>query len=89
MVAEVESVEGTLSNSVNLAHAIGYCFEKADELKMPCVINLSMGFNGGGHDGNMVMEWIIDALARKSGRAVVIAAGNENSRTRPSTCEAA
>jgi subtilisin family serine protease len=79
MVAEVESVEGTLSNSVNLAHAIAYCFEKADELKMPCVINLSMGFNGGGHDGNMVMEWIIDALTRKSGRAVVVAAGNENS----------
>ena len=36
---------------------------------MPCVINLSMGFNGGGHDGNTVMKWIIDALSRKSGRA--------------------
>ena len=45
---------------------------------MPCVVNLSMGFNGGGHDGDMVIEWIIDALVRKSGRAVVIAAGNEN-----------
>lgn len=79
ILAEIDSGEGTLSNSVNLAHAIAYCFEKADELKMPCVINLSMGFNGGGHDGNTVMEWIIDALSRKSGRAVVIAAGNENS----------
>ena len=41
----------TLSNSVNLAHAIAYCFEKAEQLNMPCVVNLSMGFNGGGHDG--------------------------------------
>jgi subtilisin family serine protease len=41
-------------------------------------VNLSMGFNGGGHDGNMAVEWIIDALLRKSGRAVVIAAGNEH-----------
>ena len=52
---------------------------------MPCVINLSMGFNGGGHDGNMVIEWIIDALMRKSGRAIVIAAGNENGPDKAST----
>jgi subtilisin family serine protease len=70
--------EGTLSNSVNLAHAIAYCFEKAEELKKPCVVNLSMGFNGGGHDGNTAVEWIIDALLQKSGRAVVAAAGNED-----------
>ncbi|MFZ0850688.1 MAG: S8 family peptidase [Hyphomicrobiaceae bacterium] len=78
VLAGVESAGGTLANSVNLAHAIAYCFEKAEQLNMPCVVNLSMGFNGGGHDGDMVIEWIIDALVRKSGRAVVIAAGNEN-----------
>jgi len=78
ILAGIDSPEGTLANSINLAHAIAYCFEKADQLKMPCVVNLSMGFNGGGHDGDMVVEWIIDALVRKSGRAVVIAAGNEN-----------
>src|SRR5258705_3310589 len=46
ILAQVEDPRGTLGNSVNLAHAIAYCFEKADELNMPCVINLSMGFNG-------------------------------------------
>jgi subtilisin family serine protease len=78
VLAQVEDPRGTLGNSVNLAHAIAYCFEKADELNMPCVINLSMGFNGGGHDGNLAVEWIIDSLLAKSGRAVVFAAGNEH-----------
>jgi subtilisin family serine protease len=80
ILRQVSSRRGTLANSINLAHAIAYCFEKADELKMPCVVNLSMGFNGGGHDGNMAVEWIIDALLQKAGRAVVAAAGNEDER---------
>ena len=78
VLAQVEDPRGTLGNSVNLAHAIAYCFEKAEELNMPCVVNLSMGFNGGGHDGNLAVEWIIDSLLAKSGRAVVFAAGNEH-----------
>jgi subtilisin family serine protease len=77
-VSQVGAPAGTLANSVNLIHAITYCFEKADELRMPCVVNLSMGFNGGGHDGNTEVEWAIDALLQRPGRAVVIAAGNEN-----------
>lgn len=77
ILQQVKSRSGTLANSIHLAHAIAYCFEKADELNMPCVVNLSMGFNGGGHDGNMVVEWIIDALLQKPGRAVVGVAGNE------------
>lgn len=78
MLEQVGTPRGTLANSVNLAHAVAYCFEKADALNMPCVVNLSMGFNGGGHDGDMAVEWIIDALLQKSGRAVVISAGNED-----------
>jgi subtilisin family serine protease len=78
ILEQVNDPRGTLGNSVNLAHAIAYCFEKAEELKMPCVVNLSMGFNGGGHDGNLAVEWIIDSLLSKAGRAVVFAAGNEH-----------
>jgi subtilisin family serine protease len=74
--------EGTLANSIELIHAIAYCFEKADALNMPCVVNLSMGFNGGGHDGNTAVEAIIDALLATPGRAVVIAAGNENAESK-------
>jgi subtilisin family serine protease len=78
IIDQVGNPQGTLANSVNLAHAVAYCFEKAEQLNKPCVVNLSLGFNGGGHDGNMAVEWIIDALLYKSGRAVVIAAGNEH-----------
>ena len=78
VLAQVGAAGGTIANSVKLAHGIAYCFEKADELGMPCVVNLSLGFNGGGHDGNMAVEWIIDGLLRKPGRAVVVAAGNED-----------
>jgi subtilisin family serine protease len=77
IVGQVEG-EGTLASSVQLAHAIAYCFEKAEELGKPCVVNLSMGFNGGGHDGDSAVEWIIDALLERPGRAVVAAAGNED-----------
>ena len=83
IIKQVNAPRGTLANSVKIAHGVAYCFEKADELGMPCVVNLSLGCNGGGHDGNMALEWIIDALLRKSGRAVVIAAGNEDGAKRP------
>jgi subtilisin family serine protease len=88
MLTGVAGEVGTLANSVNLAHAIAYCFEMAEKMGKPCVVNLSMGFNGGGHDGKMVVERIIDALLlgpvaqRQSqpGRAVVVSAGNENTK---------
>jgi len=83
IIKQVSAPRGTLANSVKIAHGVAYCFEKADELGMPCVVNLSLGCNGGGHDGNMALEWIIDALLQKSGRAVVIAAGNEDGAKRP------
>ena len=78
VVSQVGAAKGTLANSVSIAHGVAYCFEQADKLGMPCVVNLSLGCNGGGHDGNMALEWIIDALLEKSGRAVVIAAGNDD-----------
>jgi subtilisin family serine protease len=78
VILNAQAPQGTLGNSVNLAHAIAYCFEKADQMGMPCVVNLSVGFNGGGHDGNLAVEWIIDTLLKKPGRAVVFAAGNEH-----------
>lgn len=78
IVDQVSQPLGSLANSINLAHAIAYCFERAASLRMPCVVNLSMGFHGGGHDGNMIVECIIDELLAQQGRAVVIAAGNEH-----------
>lgn len=77
ILEEVEARGTSLADSVQLAEAIAYCFEKAGD--RPCVVNLSMGFNGGGHDGHSPIEEIIDALLEdKARRAVVIAAGNQH-----------
>jgi subtilisin family serine protease len=78
IIKQLNAPRGTFANSLNIAHGVAYCFEKADELGMPCVVNLSLGANGGGHDGDMALEWIIDALLERHGRAVVVAVGNED-----------
>ena len=80
----VASAGTTLVDSGRVAEGIAYCFHKADEIakqlerSVPCVVNLSMGFNGGSHDGETMLERVIDALVRQQrGRAVVVGAGNE------------
>jgi subtilisin family serine protease len=73
----------SLGNSADLAEAIAYCYRKADALgdqlgqRVPCVVNLSMGFNGGSHDGESLVERVIDTMLEGKGRALVVAAGNE------------
>lgn len=70
---------GTLNqafgDSVQLLEAVRYIFDTAGE--RPCVVNLSLGTNGGPHDGTSLVEQGLDALmAEKPNRAVVIAASN-------------
>lgn len=67
----------SFGDSVQLAEAIKFIFAFAEERKQPCVINLSMGTNGGPHDGTTLVEKWIDCLVSKArNRAVVIAAAN-------------
>ena len=68
----------TFTDSVHVAEAVTYCFEKADELDLPCVINMSLGQNGGSHDGESIVERAIDRLLEQPGRAMIVAAGNEH-----------
>jgi subtilisin family serine protease len=68
----------TFTDSVNVSEAIAYIFEKADELGRPCVINMSLGQNGGSHDGESLVERAIDRLLEAPGRAFVVAGGNEH-----------
>lgn len=64
-------------DSVNLIEAIRYIFDQAG--KKPCVINISLGTNGGPHDGSTLVEKAIDGmLQEKPNRAVVIAASNSH-----------
>ncbi len=64
------------SNSIILG--IDYILQIAAQQNKEVVINLSLGGHGGSHDGTSAMESHIDSvLSGSTGRAVVIAAGNE------------
>lgn len=69
---------GGFGDSVHLAEAIAYIFEKAANLGRPASVNLSMGTNSGPHDGTTLVEEWIDRLLMESGRAVTLALGNEH-----------
>lgn len=72
------NIIGGFGDSVNLAEAVKYIFEKASSLNKPAVINMSMGTNYGPHDGTTLVEQWIDRLLGQPGRAVVMALGNEH-----------
>jgi subtilisin family serine protease len=70
-----EVVGSNFGGSVQLLEAIQFVFEQAGN--RPCVINLSLGTNGGPHDGSSLVEQGIDAIVTaQPNRAVVIAASN-------------
>lgn len=65
-------------SSDHVIDAMDYIFAQADLLGLPAVINLSLGTQMGAHDGTDPMEEAIDSYVTAStGRAVVVAAGNE------------
>jgi subtilisin family serine protease len=65
----------SFGDSVRLLEALKYIFTQAGN--QPCVVNISLGTNGGPHDGSTLVEQGIDSLLRAaSNRAVVIAAAN-------------
>ncbi len=68
-------VGSSFGDSVRLLEALKYIFDKAAD--QPCVINVSLGTNGGPHDGSTLVEEGIDRLIReKPNRMVTIAASN-------------
>ena len=70
-----EVVGSSFGDSTQLLEAVKYIFDKAGS--RPCVINISLGTNGGPHDGSTLVEQGIDSMiAAASARAVTIAASN-------------
>ncbi len=70
-----QAVGSSFGDSVQLLEAVRFIFDFADST--PAVINLSLGTNGGPHDGSSLVEQGIDAMVTEaSNRAVVIAASN-------------
>lgn len=72
----IERRRTTFSDTSRIVHAVEYLLHLADEMKVPLVVNISLGTNGGAHDGsNGVSRWL-DAYLAAPGRAICIAAGN-------------
>jgi subtilisin family serine protease len=70
-----EVASSTFGDSVHLAEAVRFIFDRAG--KTPCVVNLSLGTNGGPHDGTTLAEQAFDALVgSEPNRAIVLAASN-------------
>ena len=69
------AIDRFFGDSVQLLEAVRFIFDFAGDT--PCVVNLSLGTNGGPHDGSSLVEQGLDALVNeKPNRAVVIAASN-------------
>jgi subtilisin family serine protease len=70
-----DSTRQSFGDSVQLLEAVKFIFDQAAD--RPCVVNVSLGTNGGPHDGTTLVEQGLDSLVReKPNRAVVIAASN-------------
>lgn len=70
-----DSLGQNFGDSVSLVEAVDYIFRKAGD--RPCVVNLSLGTNGGPHDGTTLVERALDVMVRSQpNRAIVIAAAN-------------
>ncbi len=58
---------------------VKYCFEYADSVKKPCVVNLSIGNTLGPRDGTSESDEALNAMTGP-GRIIVGAAGNDGSK---------
>jgi subtilisin family serine protease len=66
---------GAAGDSVHLLEALRFIFDQASV--RPCVVNVSLGTNGGPHDGSTLVEQGMDELVReRPNRAIVVAASN-------------
>ncbi|XXY45974.1 S8 family serine peptidase [Sorangium sp. So ce269] len=78
-VNTLASGAGALAAMTEIAEAVDFVFREAGE--RPCVANVSLGDELGPHDGTSPVERFFDEmLAERSGRAIVIAAGNSHEK---------
>ena len=73
---ERERRRSTFSDSSRIVHAIEHLVNIAEEKDLSLAINISLGTNGGGHDGSSGPCRWIDSLLATPGRAICVAAGN-------------
>lgn len=69
--------EGSFPRTTEIMRAVTYAIDKAIELQMPLVINLSFGNTYGAHDGSSLIERFLDNAAEIGRTVICIGAGNE------------
>jgi subtilisin family serine protease len=73
---EREGRQFTFSDSSRIIHAVEYLLGIAREKNKPISINISLGTNGGGHDGSSGVTRWLDMALTEPGRSICIAVGN-------------
>lgn len=63
--------------TTEIMRAVTYAINKAVELQMPLVINLSFGNTYGAHDGSSLIERFLDNAAEIGRTVICVGAGNE------------
>lgn len=67
----------SFARTTEFMRALKYVIDKATELQMPIVVNISYGTNDGPHNGQSLFETFIDNMAEKWKTSIVVASGNE------------
>ncbi len=63
--------------TTEIMRGVTYALQKANELQMPLVINLSFGNNYGSHDGSSLLERFLDNAAEIGRTVICVGSGNE------------
>jgi subtilisin family serine protease len=72
----IEKRRATFSDTSRITHAVQYLLNVAEERQKAIAINISLGTNGGAHDGSSGVSRWLDAYLATPGRAICVAAGN-------------
>lgn len=78
--AYIISVAIGRGSSDDIMRGIKFIADRANEMNMPFVINISYGTNFGLHNGQSVFEQYIDSVAESNVASIVIASGNEGDK---------
>jgi len=76
IVVQAAGAAGAASDA-SILLGVKFVFDRALEMGLPAVVNLSLGSSFGAHDGTSGLEQVIDELSAPPGRAVVVASGND------------
>ncbi len=63
--------------TTEIMRGVTYALQKAEELQMPLVINLSFGNSYGSHDGSSLLERFLDNAAEIGRTVICVGSGNE------------